>query len=279
MADLVNRSNEGRLDTLTGKDVLMGLAGVSMRAGAGMFLMDKFLDGLVNSVQSPEQGEELLSVLGRGAAAYTGSAWSGLFVPFQQLKDISAHFSESEATLRDTSGDPLAGATKRRIPFAAGNMPEVESMTEAAPPRNLYPLTRQATGLTWKAAKNPAKQEFDRLGFTQSDIYQSSGDDQWDRAMKHEIGPLVEDQISRLVSSPGYAGIEDRVLRKGVLKKAMAKLREQARVKAAVKNPEAFARSREQRQSEPVRRLRALSRDARAQQRQDRMRRLEADRG
>jgi hypothetical protein len=209
VADLVKRSRDETLPRMTTRDMLMGIASVNLRAGAGMYVMDKFLDGIMSGVNASSNPEEdLKSALVQGGSEYLGAAWGGMFVPFQQLRDLASSFDEmlgtDNRTLRDTSEAPLAGAIARKIPYADETLPEVQLPTRRAAPRTEGGLLRQLTGMTMRGPKNAAEKEFDRLAFTRSNILPGSGNKKWDALRAKHMGPIVEDEIAPLVASAEY---------------------------------------------------------------------------
>ena len=249
-ADLLKKYKEDRLHKMSVRDIAMGIASVNLRAGAGMYVLDKALTGLVeakDSVQDADSMKEMLSAVEGGAEGYLGSAWSGLFVPFQQVTDVYDSYKEfttgQQAVVRDTSAEPLAGAAKRRFPEGAANLPEVELATREAPPVREMPWLRQLAGMTVKSKKNPAEETFDRLQFTRSDILPTTGIDEWDRAVAKEMGPLVEKATSDYVQQPGFLRL-DLDLQEGYLRKHLKDVAAAARRVAQAKHPELWQQVR-----------------------------------
>ncbi len=235
-ADLVTRARDQTLPSMTTRDMMMGIASINLRAGAGMFVLDKFLDQIgqvASGNANPE--DDLISALTQGTGEYLGAAWSGMFVPFQQLRDIAANFDEmtgmDNQTIRDTADAPFAGALARKLPGADENLPPVELPTREAAPRSIGGNWRQGLGLTMRDPKNPAEREFDRLGFSRSNILQSSGDHKWDQLNAKHMGPLVEKHISPFVQSERYqrASNEEKFV---ALEQRMARVRAIAKRKA-----------------------------------------------
>lgn len=243
-ADLLKKYREDRLHKMSVRDIAMGIASVNLRAGAGMYVLDKALTGLVeakDSVQDADSMKEMLSAIEGGAEGYLGSAWSGLFVPFQQVTDAYDSYKEyttgQQSVVRDTSSEPLAGSTKRRFPEGAANLPEVELPTRAAPPVREKPWLRQLAGMTVKSKKNPAEETFDRLQFSRSDILPTTGVGEWDTAVAKEMGPLVEKVTSDYVQQPGFLRLDDE-LQEGYLRKHLQDISAAARRVAKAKHPE-----------------------------------------
>jgi hypothetical protein len=243
-ADLLKKYREDRLHKMSVRDIAMGVASVNVRAGAGMYVMDKFLNNLASTgagISDAESLKEVFSQLEQFGEGYLGEAWSGMFVPFQQITDVYDSYKEfttgEQAAVRDTGAEPLAGSAKRRFPEGAANLPEVELATREAPPVREKPWLRQLAGMTVKSKKNPAEQTFDRLQFSRSDILPTTGVDEWDRAVAKEMGPLVEQATSDYVQQPGFLRLDDN-LQEGYLRNHLRDVASAARRVAKAKHPE-----------------------------------------
>jgi hypothetical protein len=256
-ADVALKWNEDRLHQITTKDIVMGMASTNLRAGAGLYVVDQFLDSMATAYQSggPESVKDFLGAVSKGAAEYTSTIWSGMLVPMQQIKDIVMHFDESQRTLRDASAEPLLGQFKRRIPYADETLPEVQLPTRAAAPRTENPVGRQTTGMTVRGPKNSAERELDRMGFTRGNILSGSGDDEFDRISAKHMGPLVEKIITPFVESEAYKGMSDE-MKNSMMEKMLAKVRSGAKAMASAERPDLSMKTREGRRSKRDQRLR-----------------------
>lgn len=247
-ADVVKRFNDGTLSGLETKDVVQGFLATNMRAGAGLYVLDQFLDSLATASRQVDASEEFTKVLGDMGAGYAGATWSGMFVPFQQLKDLVAHFDKSQAVVRDSSAEPFLGPIKRRLPYADETMPEVQLPTRSAPPMTEGPFGgafgRQITGLSTRKAKSPVELEYDRLDFNRSNILQASGDEEWDQLTAKHMGPMVEERLNKFVDSDRYKNASEGN-KFEMLRKATGRVRRTARRKARRENPALYRRWKE----------------------------------
>ncbi len=238
VADVVKRLRDGTLNSLTSKDVALGVLSSNLRAGAGLFVVDSMIEGLIG-IGNEEKALDAI----KGIA---GEVLSGFLVPVQQLRDVFADLdkwlgSGQEAVLRDTRDARFLGPFATKIPGAARSFPEVESPTRAAPPRRVMPTVRQITGLGFNEPKNPAERELDRLGFTRGEILPSTGVPEADRLIAKHMGPLVEAAVVPLVQTPYYQEFSNEV-KGGVLRDAMLGARRIAMDNARAENPALFAK-------------------------------------
>ena len=244
-ADLVHRANNGTLNQISPRDVAMGIMSVNLRAGAGLYVLDQFLDSITSVMDqnTPDQSHaELIGALAKGGAEYSAAAWAGALVPFQMLKDVTAHFDESQRALKDQNAQ-LSGAFARKIPYGDENLPDVQLPTREATPESAAPLTRQLTGFTLRGPNNPAETELNRLGFSRGEILGSSKDRGWDQLRAKYMGPIVEQKIGEAVLDPRYLRLDDE--EKGVKMMQMVKTaRDIATRQASQEDPEAYAKSK-----------------------------------
>lgn len=251
MADVAKRHKDGTLNSITSKDLAFGFLSSNFRAGAGLYILDAFMEALAG-LGDEEKALEKIKGLG-------GEIAGGFLVPLQQVTDIYTEFdswlgSGNEAILRDTRTEPFLGPLKSKIPLLSQTLPVRESPTRAEPMRRIKPTVKQLTGLGFRSAKNPAESELDRLGFTYQEIAPSSGNVEADRLIAKHMGPLVEQVASSLVLTPMYRQASNEV-KGGLLREVMVGIRDQARDMAAAENPALFARLRYQRKPRRERRM------------------------
>lgn len=242
VADLLVRAKNGTLENLDTRQVAMGLASVNLRAGAGMYVLDKFFDGMAKAASGLNNPEESFAeALKEGAAGYMGAAWSGMFVPFQQLRDVAASFDESlgtdNRTVRDTRDSPFMGQLLRKLPYGDEHLPPVELPTRADAPKSEAGIYRQLTGATLRGPKNPVEKELDRMGFSRGEILPGTGNTKWDRMRAKHMGPIVERQIAPLVQSREYLRQDDEE-KSLMLKEFIARARRAATARAGNEDPE-----------------------------------------
>jgi len=243
-ADVAKRIGDGTLNRMSTRDIAMGFLAVNMRAGAGLFILDKALDDWTQGLQvdenlpPEEKAQAQAEAFGRGVAGYAGAAWSGMLVPFQQLNDAFASFDQAMGgdprAVKDANADPMFGQFRTKLAAfgAAEGLPDRELPTRAAPPVNLAPGARQLTGATIRGPKNAAEKELDRLQFSRGEILPGSGNDAWDRIVTKHMGPAFERYVVPRVSSGRYQRANDAAksqLMRGYLKRARDVARRKAR--------------------------------------------------
>ena len=226
VADLVKRKQDGTLRNIGLKDFAAAFFGV--RAGTGLYLVDRIIDAVSGENPKYKTGEEL--------EKFAGKLLSGFAVPLQTYTDIAGSIFPEMTVVKDISEDPFVGEFKKRIPVPNDYPPltsatSIEYNENGIPvPRVLRresPAIRQFTGLTFQAAKNPAEKELDRLQFTRNEIFKSSRIPELDQALKKIIAPQIAIGLSAVVESPIYQSLneETKVL---VIKKALTKFKKKA---------------------------------------------------
>lgn len=247
VSDIIKRSREGTLKSLTARDVAMGILSTNLRAGTGLYLLDAALQGMSGFGDS----EKLL----RRIQEFGGEAVGGFFTPLQQIKDVLDEFSAYPPVVRDRRANALLGPTISRIPGFAETLPPLESATRAEDIPIVSPGIRQVTGFSFRPEKNVAEAELDRLGFEYREIIPSTGDPTANRLIARHMGPLVEEYLPRIINNDRYRRANDTA-KAEILRRQLNRLRQAARRRAAVDDPIRFDKLRMQRR--PVRYRRAL---------------------
>ena len=208
VGDLIKRKQDGTLRNIGLKDFAAAFFGV--RAGTGLYLVDRIIDAVSGENPKYKTGEEIEKFLGK--------LLSGFAVPLQTWTDIAGSFCPEMTIVKDISKDPFIGEFKKRIPVPNDYPPltsstSIEYNEQGIPvPRILRresPGVRQFTGLTFQAPKNSAEKEFDRLQFTRNEIFKSTRIPELDQALKKIIAPKIAIGISVLVDSPYYQGLSE----------------------------------------------------------------------
>jgi len=226
VADLVKRKQDGTLRNIGLKDFAAAFLGI--RAGTGLYLVDRIVQATTGQNPKIKLGEEL--------EKFAGKLLSGFAVPLQTWTDLAGSFFPEMTVVKDISKDPFVGEFKKRIPVPNDYPPltsstSIEYNDQGIPvPRILRresPGVRQFTGITFQAPKNSAEKEFDRLQFTRNEIFKSTRIPELDGALKKIIAPKIAIGISVLVDSPYYQGLneETKVI---VLKKALTDIKKDA---------------------------------------------------
>ena len=231
VADVIKRMNEGRLNSLTTKDLALGVLSANLRAGTGLMLLDQILDGLFAHGDAEKSLRQLKGIGGETVA--------GFLIPLQQLQDALSQFNPEMQTIRDKNSEPFLGPLKAKIPGMSETLPPAYSPTRSEPLKREEPLLRQATGLTLGSARNPIEKELARLGFDRREILTSYGDPQADRMITQNMGPMVEKVLIPLVESPGYSQVTDA--QKGeMIRRVLSVLRHSAVQQAVAQSPKLF---------------------------------------
>ena len=226
VADLVIRKKEDRLRNIGLKDFAAAFLGV--RAGTGLYLVDKIIDAVSGENPKYKTGEEL--------EKFAGKILSTFAVPLQTWTDLAGQFFPEMTIVKDISKDPIKGEFKKRIPVP-NDYPALTSATSVEVNENGQlvprvikresPGVRQITGITFQSEKNSAEKEFDRLQILPNEIFRRTGIPELDEALKKIIAPKIAIGISALVESPGYKNLNNE-LQVLILKKAITKIKKDA---------------------------------------------------
>jgi len=248
VADLIVRTEDGRIPP-DAKDILQGLTGAQFRAGAGLALVDDFVNDL-SGLDSEEK-------IGRKFTRFISDVLGGYLTPFRMFGDFLNQQQTFRTPLPETTKIEDIPANvleqfKTSIPGLRETMPEVESPTRAAAPGRVKKvripftdfevpgaLARQLTGITVGEEKNPAEIELDRLGFKRIDILPYTGDRIVDQANARYLGPLVEKVVSALVDSEGYQKLNNPA-KELVMREVLKDLRSTAKDYSVQENPKRF---------------------------------------
>jgi hypothetical protein len=255
IADIFKRWKEGTLHRLESKDILTGLMGGNIRAGAGLFAVDKILNAFTSD-STEKNTEGVYDVI----KEFLGEVVGGLATPVNQVKEFLSGMDDF--TIKNKKEEPLLGPLRSRIPGWEAGMPPVYSPTREGPRKTAMPAVRQATGLSISVPKNEIEQELDRLQFTPQEINPSTGIPKLDNLIAKELGPLVESELIPLIKTKSYKtmgeaekaellleeirdlrkeakdwalssnpDLEDQLEAKGVPRRTRAALREQGEIK------------------------------------------------
>ncbi len=267
-ADLLGRAQEGTIGDIEPNDIARGILSMGVRAGAGVAIVDNFLELLFGTSGDPDEAWRRLKEKG---GALVGETLAGFATPLQQLRDLVAEFDEEERVVRFAGTRPMIDPTLNKIPFLSRLLPEAESPTRGDPmlresldfglgelprPFNFLQLleSRQFSGLSTRTP-NPAERELGRLGFRYRDVLPTTGDRIADQLVARHLGPLVEDALGRIVAGqvPAIADYNTRspAVQSEILKQVLNSLHEVAFARAAMDDPEMFR---------PILMRRALSR-------------------
>lgn len=230
VADVLRRYANGNLyGGGLATEAVKNILGVNVRGGTGLQAMDQLVDGL----RDIGDARALTKYL-QGAG---GHLVAGLLTPLQQLTDVYAEFDPEAQVLRQTREQPFAGPIKQRFPSTmvealGGELPsEKASPTSGETPRRESPGIRQFTGLTLGKAKNDFEKELDRLQIPYREILPSQRDPRLDNMLAAKMGPMAEEEGSRLVNSTRFQNLGE-IGRRLELKAYLQRLRKKAKAQA-----------------------------------------------
>ena len=222
VADLYIRIQEDRLRDFD----LKGLASVffGTRGGTSLWLVDRIADAISGADPRKDPVTEAKRLVGKIFGAFAQ--------PLQTFTDFASQLYPEMAVVKDVRSEPIIGEWKKRIPLNF-DLPALYSATSIEyndfgnpVARTLIkesPAWRQVTGMSLVTAKNAAEKEFDRLGFLNREIFQSTGIPELDHAYKNIFAPKIAIGISTIVESPAYQALPEHIkgaVLKGLLKKA-----------------------------------------------------------
>ena len=214
VADLFVKVANGTTDKIDTKEIIAAFTGLQLRTGASSYVTDKFVDVLGGREDISSQ--RMAEIVG----GYSAELFGGFLTPARVVRDIQASYDTEAATVRDPSQaegvnleerftSAFSNYIKKDLPQFSKELPAVESPTREG---NIYrqsPLIGQITGLRKEAKRNPAEEEFTRLGLKRFQIVPGSGDKTADALVKKYMGPLVEKEMSDFVLSESYQGLSE----------------------------------------------------------------------
>ena len=226
VADMVKRKQNGTLRDYGLKDFAGAFLGV--RAGTGLYLVDKIIDAATGQNPKYKTDEEIKK--------FVGKFLSGFAVPLQTWTDLAGQFFPEMTVVKDISKEPIIGEFKKRIPvpndYPSLTSPTSIEINEKGIPvpriiKRESPGIRQFTGITFQAEKNSAEKEFDRLQISRGEIFRRTGIPELDEALKKIIAPRIAIGISKVVESPGYKNLDNKV-KVVLLKRMITKIKKDA---------------------------------------------------
>ncbi len=232
VGDVIKRNLDGTLYDLKGTDVTEALAGIGSDK-TGLQLVDGVLGEFRKDPEfGAKKAEDFLVKLG---GEYAGT----FFIPFQQVRDVMAEFMPEEAKVRRVTEEPLTGPITSKLPVAGRELPESFSYTNPQPRVRESPGLRQVTGVTQISPKNEAEKEMDRLQIKEFEIFKRTGDVDADRLVASKSASLINDVVSKFVSSPEYAN-KTNSQKRYIFKQLLSEVNSAARQQAMKETPDAF---------------------------------------
>jgi hypothetical protein len=132
--------------------------------------------------------------------------------------NIQAAKDTKTSTLENAIPDPRVSIVNNfKAIFNPGELSDLTSVTHAIigkdgklvarPLVNPNPILTELSGVTVRQDKNSAEKELDRLNFSYSEIFKSTGIPVLDRAYKNVFAPLVQTKLSQLVETDAYKSL------------------------------------------------------------------------
>jgi hypothetical protein len=218
VADLVNRKQNGTLtkQTFNIKEFAKVFAGT--RGGTGLYLIDQIVN-IAAGEGTNKSYRAVNELVGKIAAQYLTPFKT--YMGFLDASDgnIQAAKDTKTSTLENAKIDPRVSIVNNfKAIFNPGELQDLTSITHAVldektgkyvarPLKNPNPILAELTGVTVRQDKNAAEKELDRLNFTYSEIFKSTGIPVLDRAYKNVFAPLVHNKLSELVQTDAYKSL------------------------------------------------------------------------
>jgi len=224
------------------KEILEGFTGVQVRTGASSYILENAVE-LFKTDSSDITSQRLSEMMG----GYLGELFGGGATPLRVVRDVQAAFDTEAAVVRDakqtegvSSSDRFVSALKNTIikdlPGLAKELPAFESPTREGDIYRQSPLIGQLTGLRKEAKRNPIEAELVRFGIKNWTVAPYSGDKTVDALVKRSLGPIVDRELSELVTSELYLN-KSKLQQRAMLNARLKNIRGQAK---AIANIEAF---------------------------------------
>lgn len=229
VADVFKKWMDGTLYKLSASDLIQGLLSTNLRAGSGLYVVDRILDAFT----SEGKAEKAMNVLKQ----FGGEIAGGFLTPVRQVRDFFNGFDDY--TLKQTREEPFLGPIKAALPGLEAGLPPRYKPTRAEPAKYPAPALRQLTGISIGEAKNPVEKELDRLGFDRREILPSVGDARADNLIAQKMGSIMEEIGVPIIEGRSFREMPDA--EKGYfLSRMIGKLRTAAKKEAQADDPELF---------------------------------------
>ena len=220
VADFIVKMKNDELDEAGIQQVMEGVTGAQLRAGASAYMIDSFFENLTDVVG--EDGTDIKAEkFAEYMGGYIGELVGAFTTPLKLVNDVMAQFDADAAIVRDARQVEGTGATARgvdafekaafrSVPGLAQTLPEKESPTQEDPMRMQSPLLGQLTGVRPKARRTEVQKELIDLGYADYEVVPSTGDKAADAFVKRAMGKFVEENLSREIEQPSYQRLSVR---------------------------------------------------------------------
>ncbi len=201
-------------------EIVEAFTGAQFRTGASSYITENFaslLDG------EDSLTEQRIYELGGG---YFGELFGGFLTPARVVRDVQAAYDDEAAKVRDPNQvagldsdtrfyNAMVNKIAKDMPDiglglpSAKDLPELQSPTRGGPVYRMSPLIGQVTGLRREDVRNPAEEEFVRLGIKSYQLIPGSGDKEADAMVKEAFGPIMERELAVYISSDNYQKLSE----------------------------------------------------------------------
>jgi hypothetical protein len=234
VADFIVKMKNDTLDEAGIKQVMEGLTGSQIRAGASAYMIDSFFENL-ESVTGGEGGDIKTEKMAEYVGGYLGELVGAVTTPARVVGDIMAQFDKEALHQRDARQiDGVGGFERgvsafensitRNLPKIPGlfdeetsligvsssqDMPIKESASRERPEMKQSPLLAQLTGVRFRSRRSPVEKKLLDLGYEEWEIVPTTGDKTADAFVKKHMGMLVERYLSQEINSESFNELTD----------------------------------------------------------------------
>jgi len=204
------------LEKVNTREMVEAISGSQFRSGTGLEIIDGTVKAFLGETAEAKGSDRLDSA----AAKFLGNYLSSFTVGSGMIKDLYAQFDPAYVNVpvnedikfwpyffkQATRSLPIAADGSD--PFLYSPMSARESMqqtTKTIPLRNVNPILKQLTGLTFDERRNYAEKELNRLQFDWVEVApRKTLDPELDNKAKKELGTHIEQVLANEVVTPDY---------------------------------------------------------------------------
>ena len=234
VADFIVKMKNDTLDEAGVKQVMEGLTGSQIRAGASAYMIDSFFENL-ESVTGGEGGDIKTEKMAEYVGGYLGELVGAVTTPARVVGDVMAQFDKEALHQRDARQIDGVGGFERgvsafensitrnlpKIPYlfdeetsllgisSKQDLPIKESASREASELAQSPLLAQLTGVRSRSRRSPVEKKLLDLGYEEWEIVPTTGDKKADAFVKKHMGMLVEKYLSQEINTEYFNSLSD----------------------------------------------------------------------
>ena len=228
------------MEKVNTREMIEAATGSQFRSGTGLDIIDGSVKLLLGETAEAKASDKLEAA----AAKFLGNYMSSFSVGAGVIKDIYAQYDPAYVNVplsEDIDFWPyFFKQATRSLPIAAEgseaflwtpmmDRESVQNITKTIPLRNVNPLLRQITGLTFEERRNYAEKELNRLQFDWVEVApRKTLDPQLDNEAKAALGAHIENVLSDEVVSPDYQLIENDTKKRKYLRTVVQAIKTEA---------------------------------------------------